>query len=190
MDTHRLGAGEGQGLFHSHTCNSRTMHQRKRTTIFHVHFFETNMKHIKWTDTNTVLCFATETGSRLIKKCTNKELLEEGNLWDTLTGIFRSFLYKASCWIASSRRSTGSTVAMDPALALGWCYKQEARMHGLRDIQHCSLQVIHLCPPRTLHNSPPSAWSHIHAQAHHATSKVRQKPIPILHWELASKIGS
>lgn len=34
--------------------------------------FLTNMKHIKWTDTNTVLCFATETDSRLMENVQTK----------------------------------------------------------------------------------------------------------------------
>lgn len=77
-----------------------------------------------------------------------------------------------------------------PGSGLGLMLQAGTQMQGLRDIQHCSLEVIHLCPPRTSHNSPSSTCSHMHAQAHHATSKVGQKPIPILHRELASKIGS
>lgn len=153
------------------------------------------MKHIKWTATNTVLRFATETDTRLMK-----DVLTTRN-WSKVTYEILGYLQIISLQsqllihkirLLSSKHPTVNMLhnSHGPGSGLGLMLQAETQMQGLRDIQNRSLEVIHLCSPRTLHNSPSSTWRHRHAQTHHATSKVGQKPIPILYWKLASKIGS
>lgn len=171
------------------TCNLLYMHQKKRTTLFLVHFFnqhETYQINSNLCNNNcykpcTEFCprkwFYTVYYTVSLQQCwlmrcfnTSLQIISLQNLLLT---------HKIRLQIASSWQATGSTLPMGPALALGWCHSNKPDAGSQRHPTLCTTSHPTCVPMDFTQLLSSSTGSHTHTQAYHRASKLGQKPTPM-----------